>query len=351
VPGASGFGANASYEVRLAVYQGLSRVKVIGKGLVVTDADVGDVLCRGCDSFTVQTVTTGLRLKGVGVRPRAIVVSSSSPIMIGDRSLMGTVEIRKKPKGILVVNRLSLDRYLMGLLGAEMGPKWPLEALKAQAVAARTFFMHRRLSREDAPFDVSATTLDQVYKGIRLESKRTTRAVQETRGLVLTWGNMPAETLFHACCGGRTHSSFEVFGGKIPYLRAVDDPDCSRCPKHRWSMKLRLDNVAKKLTLRGWTGVIDKVEQKKGTLCFIGHHGRKLKLSKVNFRKLMGAILIPSPWFHASLDGNVLLLNGRGSGHGVGLCQWGARGMAERGKDFRSILRRYYPGCKIRKLF
>lgn len=343
--------ASSGYEVRLAVGQGLSRVRLKGEGLVILDADIGDVLKKSSKSLTICSSSRGLVLEGVRVRPRSLIVKATSAIVVNGRSLMGDVEIRKNTKGILVVNRLSLERYLMGLLGAEMGPKWPLEALKAQAVAARTFFMNRRLDREDAPYDVSASTLDQVYRGIALESERTQKAVKDTEGLVLTWGNMPAETLFHACCGGRTHSSEEVFGGQIPYLRSVNDPDCSNCPKHRWLLELRLLKVVRKLAKRGWRGDIDKIEQRDGFLVFLGKKGKELKLRTMDFRNLMGAVLVPSPWFSVSIKGDKLVLHGRGSGHGVGMCQWGARGMAERGESFRAILMRYYPACKLRKLF
>ena len=271
-PGRAGGSGHAGYVVRLAVAGGRRSVVVQAGSLTVIDGDVRDVLVRKSGKeIVLRSSAGGIAVPGIRLRPRSVILSARGSMRLDGRDLIGEVEILNQPDGLTVINRLPLERYLIGLLGAEMGPDWPLEALRAQAVAARSFFLHRRLSRENQPFDLYTSTLDQVYLGIGRESTRTRRAVETTRGEVLTWGNLPAEALYHACCGGRTRSAEEVFGGRLPYLKAVSDPDCGACPRR--------------------------------------------------------------------------------NGHGVGLCQWGARGMAERGQDYRAILSRYYSGCKLRKLY
>ena len=219
-----------AYTVRLAVAQDRPRVGVRARGLEVRDGDVGDVLLRGVDALDLRPAGGGIRLAGSVARPRSVLLATAgaaAPIRVDGRALIGRVEVRLVGGGLLVINRLPLERYLRGLVGAEMSPRWPLEALAAQAVAARTYFMQRRLQRQGADYDLSASTLDQVYRGIGRESDNTRRAVRRTRGLVLTWGKQPAEALYHACCGGRTRAAGEVFGNAVPYLRSVADPDCS----------------------------------------------------------------------------------------------------------------------------
>ncbi len=345
----------AEYVVRLAVARGAAEVRVQAAGLRVRDADVKDPLLRGLDrELRLRPEGEGLRLPGVRHRPRGVLLSAAGPIRVDGRALVGEVEItQERGRGLLVVNRLSLERYLEGLLGAEMSSSWPLEALKAQAVAARTYFMHRRLAREAEPFDLSASTLDQVYKGIGQEAARTRQAVAATRGEVLTWGNQPAETLFHACCGGRTRSAREAFGQAVPYLGEVDDPDCQACPQRVWSLSLPFARLAERLAAKGLLGgAIARIEAgPDGALRIVPERGRELLLSPRRLRQLVGADSIPADRFTWKVAGRALELGGRGRGHGVGLCQWGARGMAERGLGYKDILARFYPGLALRALY
>ncbi len=343
-----------AYTVRLAVAQDRPRVGVRARGLEVRDGDVGDVLLRGVDALDLRPAGGGIRLANSAARPRSVLLATAgaaAPIRVDGRALIGGVEVRLVGGGLLVINRLPLERYLRGLVGAEMSPRWPLEALAAQAVAARTYFMQRRLQRQGADYDLSASTLDQVYRGIGRESDNTRRAVRRTRGLVLTWGKQPAEALYHACCGGRTRAAGEVFGNAVPYLRSVADPDCSACPKHRWTVRLELDWLARRLRRLGWRGPLRGVAAAAGGLALLGPQGRRLVIDRRQLRRAAGMRRVPSSRFRATVEGDTLVLTGRGSGHGVGLCQWGARGMAEKGADFRAILKRYYPGCRLRKLY
>jgi len=346
---------DVEYVVRLAVVRGAPEVRVRAEGLRVLDADVRDVLLRGADQeLSLRPEGEGIRVSGVRHRPAGVLLASRGPIRVDGRSLVGELEVSlEKGRGLLVVNRLPLERYLEGLLGAEMSSSWPLEALKAQAVAARTYFLHRRLEREAEPFDLSATTLDQVYKGIGQEAARTRQAVEATRGEVLTWGNLPAETLFHACCGGRTRAASAAFGQDVPYLREVDDPDCQACPQRVWSVSLPLERLAERLAARGeLRGAIAEVRAAPGgELVVVPAQGGRLQLSPRRLRQLVGAATIPGDDFTWSREGQALELRGRGRGHGVGLCQWGARGMAERGLGYRDILARFYPGLSLRSLF
>jgi stage II sporulation protein D len=341
----------SGYVVRLAVSQGRPAVSVRAKGLTVLDGDVHDRLVTGRTELKVRASRQGLRIPGTDLKPRSVLLRAEGPIRVDGRQLIGQVEVVNAPGGLTVINRLPLERYLRGVLAVEMGPDWPLEALEAQAVAARTYFLHRRLAREDANWDLSSSTLDQVYRGIARESAATRRAVEATRGEVLVWGNRPAEALFHACCGGRTRAAAEVFGGRVPYLKAVDDPDCAACPKHRWRREIAGDRLARLLARKGLRGRVAGLRSDGETLVFAGTGGSRVVISRQGFRRLVGQTEIPSARFTAKWDAGRLRITGRGSGHGVGLCQWGARGMAEKGQDHRAILKRYYPGTRLRKMY
>ncbi|MBN2497588.1 MAG: SpoIID/LytB domain-containing protein [Deltaproteobacteria bacterium] len=345
-------GGHTAYTVRLALFEGRQRVRVQGRQLMLMDGDVRDILLRGRNEpILLSRGRSGIRCDALKSEPRSVLLRAAGAIRIDGRSLVGELEVRAEPAGLLVINRLPLDRYLVGLVGAEMSDSWPLEALKAQAVAARTYFLHRRLAREHAPYDLSASTLDQVYRGIEREGERTRRAVRETAGLVLTHGMLPAEALFHACCGGRTHAAEEVFGQAVAYLVSVEDPDCSACPKRRWKRELPISHLVRKLVAGGWKGKLRELRSgSEGEIVLVGER-RSLRLDRRELRRVLGEKEIPSPFFTWRASGDRLLIEGRGSGHGVGLCQWGARGMALRGAGFRDILRRYYPGCEIKRLF
>ena len=138
---------------------------------------------------------------------------------------------------VLVVNDVGLERYLYGVVPAEMPAGWPVEALRAQAVVARSYALTGR--RPSEPFDVYADTRSQAYRGVTGETTRTTDAVRATRATVLIAGTSIARTLFHSSSGGRTAAVEEVFGGApIPYLRSVADPYDRLSPHHDWAVEL-----------------------------------------------------------------------------------------------------------------
>lgn len=349
--------AGSGYTMRLEVGTARDRVRLDADRYTLLDGDVRDVLveeARG--EMIVRTGPGGLRVPGTRVRPRSVIVRAAGPLRVEGRSLAGELELLRDEHGtILAVNHLDLERYLQGILVAEMSPSWPLEALRAQAVAARTYAVHRRLQRESHAYDLSSTTLDQVYAGIERETERTRRAVESTRGQVLTWGGIPAEALFHACCAGRTLAAGEVFGNRVPYLVGVDDPDCAGCPHQRWEATVGLGELEAALG-SGWKGRLRTVRagtdaRGNNTVVVLSAGGEQRVLSRPQLRRLLGTTRLWSSRFDWEQRGDRLVFTGRGAGHGVGMCQWGARGMALRGEDYRSILARYYPGCSIRKMY
>jgi stage II sporulation protein D len=147
---------------------------------------------------------------------------------------------------VLVVNDIGLERYLYGVVPAEMPSAWPVEALRSQAVVARSYAVTSR--RPSEPFDVYADTRSQAYRGLAGETARTTDAVRTTGGIVLKFGTSVARTFFHSSSGGRTAAVEEVFGGApIPYLRSVEDPYDDVSPHHDWTAGLTDEEAARRL--------------------------------------------------------------------------------------------------------
>ncbi len=345
---------SAGYAVRLCVSTGDERVKIQGRQITIIDGDVHDVLTREVDgAIEIDIGKHGLQSRAFSHTPRSIVIESQNAFVVKGRRLVGKLEVRNDAKQkLLIVNHLPLEKYLQGILVAEMAPNWPLEALKAQAVASRTYAVYKILSNQEQAYDVSSTTLDQVYRGIADESVRVTRAVLATRGKVLVYANRPAEALFHSCCGGRTRSAESVFGNPVAYLIAVEDRDCEGCPREFWRTRIGLrqlaarvgGNLKKPVAVKQVRHAGDGIE-----LVFQNHASTKLTNHKL--RRLLGERVLWSPGFTWRLEGADMVFEGRGNGHGVGMCQWGARAMAERGRGYREILTKYYPGCKLRAMF
>jgi stage II sporulation protein D len=264
------------------------------------------------------------------------------------------VELRRTPSGHLtVINELDLEDYLYGVLKAEVDPRWPVEALKAQAVAARTLALYSLNRFAPEGYDVRATTESQAYEGVTAEDPRTTAAVDETRGEVMTYQGRPIFAAYHSDSGGYTESSGLVWGGTYPYLKGVSDPYSSGAPNHEWVVRLDLAAFANRLRRSGHLVTnVTEIEVTEATASgraalvrVAGAHG-VLLLKGAELRSILGAEL-RSTLFTVRLISNdppQVEFLGRGYGHGVGLSQWGARGMAEAGRRYREILSYYYSG-------
>ena len=186
-----------------------------------------------------------------------------------DRPYRGQIEVAVTGQKLNAVNVLGLEQYLQGVVAQEMPSAWPDEALKAQAVAARSYALSHLLSGKS--FDLYADVRSQVYGGIAGENPRTTAAIQATKGEVLLWEGKPVDALFHSTSGGTTLDAVEVFGKAVPYLVAADDPHSALSPVHRWGptpvaeatirkgLKLRTPLTALKLT-RGPSGRVTTVQ-------------------------------------------------------------------------------------------
>jgi stage II sporulation protein D len=221
------------------------RVLVVAAAKTLRIASKGPFKVRDATGATYPlpagTVTLGpdltLSLDGVETRlrgPLRLSPASASPLEAQGVGYRGQLSVASDGKALQAINLVGLELYLQGVVPGEMPRAWPQEALQAQAVAARTYALVSVVKGK--PFDLYSDWRSQVYYGVDEESPSTTKAVKETRGQVLTYDGLPAQTLYFSSSGGRTRSAIDVYGADIPYLVAVDDPwdDVPGNPNHRW---------------------------------------------------------------------------------------------------------------------
>ncbi len=284
--------------------------------------------------------------------------SAGAVIQVNGKGYRGWVEIRKKKNGLLlVVNELDIEEYLKGVVAAEIPPDWNFEALKAQAVASRTYAIYQKQSAGKRPYHILATVDSQVYSGNRGEHPQAVRAVRETRGVVITYHGEIIPAFYHSSCGGHTENAAELWGIDKPYLKGVDC-DCQEISKYGlWEKRVPLSEVLSALRKQGYRlhdildmGIGDITPAGRVKEVVITHGGGKLMVPAEDLRAALGNTQIPSVFFELELAGREAVFSGRGRGHGVGLCQWGAEEMALRGYDYQAILIHYYPGTKLTRL-
>lgn len=278
------------------------------------------------------------------------------------RKFKGKVQIRSSYGSLIFTEELELDDYVRGVLEAELPPGFPDEAQKAQAIAIRSYALANADRHLREGYNFCDLTHCQVYGGKNLPYRSMDDAVRATQRLIMRYEGKPIQALFHSTCGGHTSANQKVFGGKpLPYLQGVDDEKfCERSPHYRWdssvSLKI-LEEVLKKEKETNPRGEIRNIriaeqEPDLGRVFKIALEGkRNFTLPTVDFISVVGRYLgwskLKSNWFSVEVNEGEASFKGRGLGHGVGLCQWGARGMAEAGKKFPEILKHYYPGAEL----
>jgi len=282
--------------------------------------------------------------------------------LIGNRSFYGKLSvIWKSPNRLMVVDTLPLERYLVGIVGSEISSKWPMESIKSQVVAARTYALyHIEANRKygvSAPFDIRSTTMSQVYNGAHLEDAASFKAVKETRGEVLYRNGHPFQAYYHSCCGGRTEHAYNVWknaeGGPI-----VMDKYCKNSPYFKWHYSISSSEMAKKFSAYGEKiGKIYSInttsfsDSPRVQYMILNDETGIHMIKATSIRKIIGYRKIRSTWFKVTMKQNFVIFDGRGYGHGVGLCQWGSKGMAEAGYNYKSILKFYYPDSTLKKAY
>jgi len=341
------------------------------------------------------------------------------------------VDIDKEYRKLNVINIIGIEEYLYGVLKKEISPRWPADVLKAQAIAARTFAIFNMNKYIDKGYNICASTNSQAYGGVNHEDPLTNRAVDETRGVIITYKGKPINAVYHSDSGGYTEDSENVWGNFLPYLRSVKSKFEEKVfpPHHTWSYSIDEKDLTEKLQKQGYKiNLVVSIEpiKKRETgriseLVFTADNNKVINMKANDFRSLIGADLIRSTLFNIEIIGKELnitedtedkkeiedkeeqkesikeileqkkdwtikellelmkknkqereeekeeimpkvkiiklntpltfLFSGSGNGHGVGMSQWGAYGMALQGSGYQDILKYYYQGIDIIKKY
>ncbi len=266
----------------------------------------------------------------------------------------GSIQLVRRGQGLLVINIVDLEEYVKGVVPAEVSSSWHVEMLKVQAVAARTYALYHHMLSTARDYDVVADIHDQVYQGRRGVDARVVEAVESTRGLVVTHQGAPIYAAFSSTAAGVTEDAMIVWSKDLPYLKGVECPFDLESPFYQWKASFKLDALERKLRQQGFpvgtiTAIMPLAYSRAGRVATLRvvHSKGELTVRGEDLRKAMGYTVVPSTQFTIELVDEDVILAGYGAGHAVGLCQWGAKQLADIGYSFSSILRYYYPGTEL----
>jgi stage II sporulation protein D len=327
-------------------------------GYEITDPKKGILLSRGSNLKTTVTGSGDSILLGkdyFNTDKILLNTADQNVIIVDGRLFRGKIQLIKNKNGLFAaVNHIGLEDYIRGILYHEVSHYWPMEALKAQAIACRSYAAYQIQVSGFKDYDVTADVYSQVYGGFMSERYRTNKAVDQTQGKVLTYQGKVFPAYFHATCGGHTEDASLLWNINLAPLKGVVCDFCKDSPHFNWHYVLTLKEVKEKLSDAGYK--IDKIKEivvlgrdssGRITDLKIASDKKDLKISAKDFRSIIGPDIIRSTNFNVNLVKNDAVFEGVGWGHGVGLCQWGAYFMAKNGFDAEQILKYYYPGSEI----
>lgn len=294
------------------------------------------------------------RVAATGVR----LVARRGPLRVGTRDYGAVLEVWRGPEGLLLVNEVPLEEYVAGTVRAEASERWPAEALRALAVVARTFAVYLQQRNVGKPYHVLASSLHQNYAGRVPDGSPAAEAARLTARQILTWRGSVFPTFYHSDSGGFTEPPQLVFSGDgIPPLPGVRDEFAVDSPNYAWSVSMPLATVGARLRHGGLDvgevttlTVLERSASLRVTRLAVQHTRGTATLKGTDFRRLMGYDVLKSTLFVPVVADGTVRFEGRGWGHGAGLSQFGAKGMADRGYGYREILAHYYPGTALQTL-
>jgi stage II sporulation protein D len=346
-----------------------ARVADTRAGATITVKSRGGVLVLGVEGHRVD-------LRAARVEPS----QGGTMALAGRRNAYpGSIEIAAGGGGLRVINTVGIESYLAGVVAAEMPSTFPLEAMKAQAIAARTYTLSHLGDHAAEGADLCSQVHCQVYLGSPPATSRAARAVQETAGEVLVWNDLLIDALYHSSCGGATAASWDVRQGKLlPYLTGASDSGpggeayCSLDRDSRWTAAFTREQAERRVAanlgaVTGRPGLSPghlrslQIENRRGSRVEwldVGTSSGHYRVRGDAIRWLFGngnpgPSGLPSCAFTLSVRKDrhgrpmAFTFKGVGHGHGIGMCQWGARGRAESGQSAEEILSAYYPGAEI----
>ena len=286
-------------------------------------------------------------------------IKSDLYLLVNKNLYRGNIIIRlSKNRKLNIINEINIEDYLKGVLPKEVNPNWNMEALKAQAVISRSYVIKNLQRHSSDNFNLCSSVHCQVYGGANIESANCNKAITDTTKQVITFKDEIAQTVFHASCGGYTENPKSIWDWKNEtpdYLKGRKDKYCSKSPHNKWNCTLSETTIRKKLINAGYKiDIIKSIKLSGNTpghakeFVIIKHKKGELKLNAYKFRLAVDSNLIKSSFIkNINKKGNDFIFSGKGWGHRIGLCQCGAKAMAEKGISYKKILKFYYPKTEI----
>jgi len=356
--------SSVSYSVRVAVIIDASEIslKIRGNYSVYALPILEPIKeGKGLNNTIIKPTYSGILIgeKPLNIYGIKIKTSEVAAICINGRRFRGEMDIiRTENLKLLVVNHLDIEDYISGVLYHEASHWWPIETLKAQAIAARTFAIYKSLEAGNKDYDLRSDIYSQVYGGKTSERFRTNKAVRETSGQILIYKDKILPAYYHATCGGHTEDASLLWDIDIPPLKGQPCKYCEKSPHFNWTKEVPLDFIETRLNKNGYK-IKDIIDIKPSptrdasgrleTVSIIDSLGIE-KIPANKFRLAIDPNVIKSTNFTVEVKGDKAIFNGKGWGHGVGMCQWGAYFMARKGFKAEDILEFYYPGATVADL-
>ncbi len=364
---------SAHLQKKYASIQKFDKVRVLldtislsaSKSVVLSTTGNSFVISDGRGSFRrfIKKPTLSLEIKkqqlyvdGRRFKENQLKCSTQGHITYGDNTYSGSMYVVKDKNELLIINEVPLEEYICSVLHTESWPGWPLEVNKVFAITSRTYVisMMQEADKTKRSYHVHNCNRHQTYSGVH-DKKILRDAVKQTKGVILTYENKPIIAMFDSCCGGVIPAHIDdVNFDDAPYLaRNYACKHCERCWIYNWNAEYTLDELHKHLCKE--VGPVSNIKNMKiakkdkaGLVQEVRVFARK-KIS-IGGKKLYNLLKgVKSFCYTIKKQKNKIILNGRGYGHHLGLCQWGAREMVRDGWDYKRILKFYYPNTNFMK--
>ena len=318
--------------------------------------------------ITFSAVNNEVKINGestdsseIELRPQLETELRNMQTKINGKPYFGGLKLIAVKNNLVVINIVTVEEYLRGVLPKEMSPSWDKEALKAQAVAARTFALKNRKRHSNQGYDLCSTVHCQSYDGIEMLDNRTDEAISSTFGEVIYYKDKLIEAPFHTDSGGITENAVDVWGTDYPYLRATTEIESETMS---WTVHITFEEFSKRLKESGHDvgevrlikvtnlelGKVSSDRSSSGRVKFLSvvGSGGEIKLTGNEMRNIFG---LKSTLFDAGINDEAIVITGYGWGHGVGMSQYGAQNFAEHGYSYDKILNHYYKDTEIKRLY
>ncbi len=338
-------------DLRVAIKKNAQNVKVGSSTSAIVKDQTGRKIgeLRPMAAISAQSRSGKITLERLQAGEITIEPTGDGYVWIGERWYRGKVQLVHQGNRLTAINHVDLEQYLYSVVGAEAVSSWPIEALKAQAVAARSYALYKRKTKKNSLYDLDTTQSTQVYKGLDTEYLTTHEAVNSTAGQIMTYNGNVILAAFHSSSGGHTENVEDIWTSPLPYLRGVIDYD-HQSPVFEWNKTFSFNQIA---NLIGGVGKFKTMIPEKTTpqgrvvtMKVIGDRG----IQKISGKELRKILDLRSTLFRITTQGSQVQVYGRGFGHGLGLSQWGAYYLAKQGINYHQILVHYYQNTTLSQL-